>query len=118
MQRFFREGEPLRVGMGPTTDISKTSQSNTNMSKNGFVVSVSEKGQATIPKELREKHGIDAPGKVRIRENQDGDVVVEPVGGLTEMRGAASDDWAGTDLLAEERERDRARDERLRRDEQ
>lgn len=89
------------------------------MSKNeGFVVSVSEKGQATIPKKLRERHGIDAPGKVRIRENEDEKIVVEPVGSLTEMHGATSDDWGGTDLLAEERESDRKRDDRLRRDEQ
>ena len=34
----------------------------------GKVIRVSEKGQATIPNELREKFGIDAPGKVYIHE--------------------------------------------------
>lgn len=82
----------------------------------GEVVSVSEKGQATIPKRLREKHGIDTPGKVRVRENEDGEIVVEPVPSLSEMRGAASDDWQGTALLRESRERDAERDERLNRD--
>lgn len=79
----------------------------------GTVVSVSEKGQATIPKEFREKHGIDAPGKVRVRENDDGELVVEPVPSLRGMRGAASSDWPGTKLLREGRESDRERDERL-----
>lgn len=77
-------------------------------------MSVSEKGQATIPKRLREKHGIDAPGKVRIRENEEGEVVVEPVPSLREMRGAASSDWRGTELLHEGRAADERRDERLR----
>ncbi len=86
------------------------------MSKNksGEVVSVSEKGQATIPKRLREKHGIETPGKVRMRENEDGEIVVEPVPSLREMRGMAATDRPGTELLREERERDRRRDEGLR----
>lgn len=87
------------------------------MSKNsaGDVVSVSEKGQATIPKRLRERHGIDAPGKVRIRENDEGKIVVEPVPSIREMRGAASEEWEGTELLAESRDADERRDHRLRR---
>ena len=83
-------------------------------SEEGEVVSVSEKGQATIPKELREKHGITTPGKVRVRENEDGEIVVEPVPSLREMRGAAADDWRGTELLEEGRAPDEDRDERLR----
>jgi len=79
----------------------------------GEVVSVSAKGQATIPKRLRERHGIDTPGKVRMRENEDGEIVVEPVPSIREMRGAASEDWEGTALLEESRDRDERRDERL-----
>lgn len=43
------------------------------------VVRISQKGQTTIPKEFRDKHGIDTPGRVRFRETEDGDIVVEAV---------------------------------------
>jgi len=76
------------------------------------VVSVSEKGQATIPKELRERHGISTPGKVRIRENDDGEIVVEPVPSLRAFRGAAETDRSGTEILREERKRDDRRRDR------
>lgn len=86
------------------------------MSKNSEerVVSVTERGQATIPKELREKHGIDAPGKVRVRENDDGDIVIESVPTLSEMRGAGSTDGVGTARLREDRTAEQRRDEHLR----
>ena len=45
------------------------------------VVRVSQKGQATIPKDLRERFGIDAPGEVFIYE-EGGRIVVEPVPSL------------------------------------
>ena len=51
----------------------------------GTIVSLSRKGQATIPKKLREKHGIEPGGKVRIRENDAGDIVIEPVPTLREF---------------------------------
>lgn len=82
----------------------------------GKVVSLSQKGQATIPKELRDKHGIEPGGKVRIRENEAGDIVIEPVPTLREFRGAATSDFSGTDILEEERERDADRARRLERD--
>ncbi len=82
-------------------------------SDEGEVVSISAKGQATIPKEFRERHGIDAPGKVRVRENDAGEIVVEPVPSIREMRGAASGEWRGTDALQEGRATDEERDERL-----
>lgn len=81
----------------------------------GEVVSITGKGQATIPKKLRQKHGIDAPGKVRVRENEDGELVIEPVPSIREFRGAASAEWAGTELLREGRAVDEGRDDRLRR---
>ncbi|MFC7114565.1 AbrB/MazE/SpoVT family DNA-binding domain-containing protein [Natronoarchaeum sp. GCM10025703] len=45
-----------------------------NTASNGDerIVSVTEKGQATIPKQLREKHGIQAPGRVKFVENEEG----------------------------------------------
>jgi len=39
---------------------------------------VFRKGQATIPKELRERFGIETPGKVLVRE-EEGKIVVEPL---------------------------------------
>jgi AbrB family looped-hinge helix DNA binding protein len=82
----------------------------------GKIVSLSRKGQATIPKELREKHGIEPGGKVRIRENDAGEVVIEPVPTLREFRGAATSEPSGTSVLEDERERDRDRARRLERD--
>jgi antitoxin PrlF len=52
----------------------------------GTVIRVSRKGQATIPKELRERFGIDTPGKVLIHE-EDGKIVVEPLPSVEEMQG-------------------------------
>lgn len=37
---------------------------------------VSKAGQVTIPKELREKHGIESGDVVVVGENPDGDLVV------------------------------------------
>jgi len=53
---------------------------------------VSRKGQATIPKPLREKFGIETPGEVFVYED-DGRIVVEPVPSLEDLQGIhASDD--------------------------
>ncbi|MCA1812713.1 MAG: AbrB/MazE/SpoVT family DNA-binding domain-containing protein [Halobacteriales archaeon] len=49
------------------------------------IVRVTSKGQATLPKELREKFGIKAPGEVEVRE-QDGRIVIEPVRTLAQAR--------------------------------
>lgn len=93
--------------------------STTNSSADGGdekVVSLSRKGQATIPKELRDKHGIEPGGKVRIKENEEGEIVVEPVPTLQAFRGAATSEPSGTSILEEERERDAGRARRLERD--
>lgn len=76
------------------------------------VVSVTKHGQATIPKQFRDKLGIDAPGKVLFRETDDGDVIVERVRSPSEMRGFAArrepkTDTPATQILREKRERDR-----------
>lgn len=52
----------------------------------GEIIHVSKKGQATIPKELRERFGIETPGRVIVREEDD-KIVVEPVPTVDEMRG-------------------------------
>lgn len=82
----------------------------------GRIVSLSRKGQATIPKELREKHGLEPGGKVRIKENDAGEIVIEPVPTLREFRGAATTDASGTSILEAGRERDGDRARRLERD--
>lgn len=90
--------------------------SNTTSTDDGRVVSVTEKGQATIPKRLREKHGISAPGRVKFVESEAGEIVVRPVGSMREFRGLerdGDDDRPATELLRDVRERDRERTEAL-----
>jgi AbrB family looped-hinge helix DNA binding protein len=79
----------------------------------GKIINLSQKGQATIPKELREKHGIEPGSRVRIRENENGQIVVEPLGSLQEFRGTATTSERGTAILHEEREVDQERSQRL-----
>jgi AbrB family looped-hinge helix DNA binding protein len=78
--------------------------------EDGTTVTVTSKGQATIPKEFRDKLHIDAPGRVRFVETEDGDVVIRPVKRPSELRGAlASEDereQSATELLRQERKRD------------
>lgn len=79
---------------------------------NTEIVAVSKHGQATIPKRFREKLGIDAPGKVRFRETEDGEVVVEQVRSPSEMRGIAAREGTtekpATEILREKRQADKA----------
>lgn len=85
------------------------------------IVRVSQKGQATIPKSLREKFGIETPGEVFVYEEGER-IVVEPVPSLDELGGIhASEERepgaileAVRELKREERERDRERAARLR----
>lgn len=77
------------------------------------VVSVSARGQATIPKRFREKLGIDAPGRVKFVETADGEVVVRPITSVTDLRGVLADETdeagrTGTELLRAARSRDTA----------
>ena len=68
--------------------------------------------QSAIPKQLREKHGILAPGRVKSLENEDGEIVVRPVGSMREFRGLereVDEDRPATAVLREERERDKQR---------
>jgi AbrB family looped-hinge helix DNA binding protein len=94
--------------------------------EDGTTVTVTSKGQATIPKEFRDKLHIDTPGRVRFVENEEGEVVIRPVKRPSELRGAlASEDGeaegeiSATERLREERERDKKRtDEKYRLSEQ
>lgn len=78
----------------------------------GTTVAVTSKGQATIPKRFRDKLHIDTPGRVRFVENERGEVVIRPVERPAEIRGSLADEAndeerSATELLREERERDR-----------
>ena len=67
------------------------------------VVRVSQKGQATIPKPLREKFGIETPGEVFIYEDG-GRIIVEPVPSLEELHGIHAGDHEPGEVLAKTRE--------------
>ena len=82
------------------------------------VVAVTKHGQATIPKQFREKLGISAPGKVLFREAEDGTIVVEDVRSPGEMRGFAARHTAPTDQPATEILQKNRQEERTDRDEQ
>jgi len=84
------------------------------------IVRVSRKGQATIPKPLREKFGIETPGEVFIYEEGDR-IIVEPVPSLEELHGIHAGDHEPGEVLAkvrdtkdEEKRREDERFERLR----
>jgi AbrB family looped-hinge helix DNA binding protein len=92
--------------------------SNTN---DGGVIRVSKKGQATIPKKLRERFGIDTPGKVLIHE-EDGKIVVEPLPSVEEMQGVHAGRYEKGEVLEhlremndEDKKLERERDERIER---
>lgn len=77
------------------------------------IIRVSPKGQATIPKSLREKLGIEAPGEVFVYE-EDGRIVVEPVPSVEQLHGIHADDRESGEVLAKTRElrdRDRRRED-------
>ncbi|WP_253739137.1 AbrB/MazE/SpoVT family DNA-binding domain-containing protein [Halohasta salina] len=73
------------------------------------IVAVSKTARVMIPKPLREKHGISAPGEVAFVETQDGRMVVRPIGSMREFRGLqreGADDRPATAVLRKERNRD------------
>jgi len=83
------------------------------------VVSVSSRGQATIPKEFREELGIDTPGRVKFVRTDEGEIVVRPIQSVTDLRGildGKTDEQSrsATERLRKDREADKAREEELR----
>jgi AbrB family looped-hinge helix DNA binding protein len=78
------------------------------------VIRVSRKGQATIPKDLRERFDIETPGKVLIRE-EDGKIVVEPLPSVEEMQGVHAGRYEQGDVLRHLRDMN-AEDKRLERE--
>jgi len=85
--------------------------SNTN---DGTVIRVSKKGQATIPKKLRERFGIETPGKVLIYEAE-GKIVVEPLPSVEEMQGVHAGRYETGEVLGHLREM-KEEDEQLERE--
>ncbi len=88
------------------------------------IVNVSQKGQATIPKSLRERFGIETPGEVFVYE-EEGRIIVEPVPSPDELHGIHAGDHERGEVLAktrevrdEEREREAERAEAFRPTEQ
>lgn len=69
------------------------------------VVRVSKKGQATIPKGLREKFGIETPGEVFVYE-QHGRIVIEPVPSPEQLHGIHAGEHERGEILERVRERD------------
>jgi looped-hinge helix DNA binding domain, AbrB family len=90
-------------------------------STNGpMVVRVSQKGQATIPKELREKFGIETPGEVFVYEQQ-GCIIIEPVPSPEKLHGIHAGEYERGEVLErvhemtdEEKRKEEERAERLR----
>lgn len=85
----------------------------------GEIIRVSKKGQATIPKELRERFGIETPGKVHIHE-EGGKIVVEPLPSVEAMQGVHAGRYEkGTvlehlrEMKEEDKHREREHDEQL-----
>lgn len=75
------------------------------------IVRVSQKGQATIPKALREKFGIETPGEVFVY--QEGDrIIIEPVPSLEDLHGIHADDHEPGELLEKVRELQEAEQQR------
>lgn len=77
------------------------------------VVRISQKGQATIPKHLREKFGIQTPGEVLVYEDA-GRIIVEPLRTLEELHGVHAGEHEPGEVLERFREMkasDRSREE-------
>lgn len=62
------------------------------------VIRVSQKGQATIPKGLREKFGIETPGEVFVYEEQ-GRIIIEPVPSADQLHGIHAGEHDQGDVL-------------------
>lgn len=71
------------------------------------IVRVSAKGQATIPKPLRDRFGIETPGEVFIYE-EGGRIVIEPVPSLDELHGIHAGDREPGEVMDRVREMDEA----------
>jgi antitoxin PrlF len=83
------------------------------------VVSVSSRGQATIPKEFREELGIDTPGRVKFVRTDEDEIVVRSIHSVRDLRGVLEgktdeEGRSAVERLREERDQDKASEEELR----
>ena len=62
------------------------------------VIRVSKKGQTTIPEDLRDRFGIETPGKVLIHEEEQ-KIVIEPLPAVDEMQGVHAGRYENGDVL-------------------
>ncbi|WP_153952575.1 AbrB/MazE/SpoVT family DNA-binding domain-containing protein [Halosegnis longus] len=67
------------------------------------IVRVSQKGQVTLPQELRETFGIETPGEVFVYEEH-GRIIIEPVPSLDELHGIHAGEHKPGDVLERVRE--------------
>lgn len=74
------------------------------------IVRVSQKGQVTIPQELRETFGIETPGEVIVYEEH-GRIIIEPVPSPDELHGIHAGEHEPGDVIERVRE---IRDEKKR----
>jgi AbrB family looped-hinge helix DNA binding protein len=77
----------------------------------GTIVSVTSQGQATIPKEFREKLNLQTPGRVKFREDDEGNITIEQVRDIRDFQGIATGERSLTAALRAEREREYEREE-------
>ena len=82
--------------------------------RNPAIVRVSQKGQATIPKALREKFGIETPGEVFVYEEGER-IVIEPIPSFDELHGIHAGDSESGEVLEKVRE---LKDDEQRREEE
>jgi antitoxin PrlF len=70
----------------------------------GKIVSVTSQGQATIPKEFREKLNLQTPGRVKFREDEDGNITIEEVRDICDFQGITTGEKSLSAELREERQ--------------
>lgn len=83
---------------------------------NEKTIMVTQRGQATIPKEFREQFGIDAPGRVTMQATDEG-ILVKRVPTPAELTGELAgvtdgEGRTGVELLRDSREADAQAEER------
>lgn len=78
------------------------------------IIKVTKKGQATIPKDLREKYGLEDAVLV---EDSDEGVLIKPVPKISEKRGSLSSlfDKSAKEVVEKARKEDEEREKRLER---
>ena len=78
------------------------------------IMSISEKGQVVIPKELRDKHGIATDGEVMVTEVE-GHIAVLPApkDPIKALRGSVKLARPVSDIVRDLRDEERQREERL-----